>query len=265
MMKLIFLFLAITCTSTYLSAQDTRFKWPNNAKAAVNLAYDDALNTQLDNALPALNKYNFKGSFYLTLASATISKRLAEWRALAKQGHELGNHTINHACKGSLPSREWISADNDLDNKTVSQIKQEVINANSFLQAIDGELVRTFTVPCTDTIINGENYVEQIKQYFVGIKYTTGSVPKEMSSFNVLKTPVWSPANVTGAQLIAFAKEAAKYGTIANYTFHGIGGEHLSVSTQAHNELLVYLSKNKDIYWVDTFKNISLYLNKYEP
>ncbi|MFT5814292.1 MAG: hypothetical protein ACI9VT_002052 [Psychroserpens sp.] len=34
----------------------TIFIWPNRAKAAIILAYDDALNSQLDHALPVLNK-----------------------------------------------------------------------------------------------------------------------------------------------------------------------------------------------------------------
>ncbi|WP_223270335.1 hypothetical protein [Colwellia sp. C1TZA3] len=39
------------------------FNWPNNKSATVSLAFDDALDSQLDNAIPALNKHNFKGSF----------------------------------------------------------------------------------------------------------------------------------------------------------------------------------------------------------
>jgi hypothetical protein len=41
------------------------------------------------------------------------------------------------------------------------------------------------------------------------------------------------------------------------------GGEpYLPVSTQAHDELLQYLSDNRDIYWVDTFINIMKYVKE---
>jgi hypothetical protein len=43
---------------------------------------------------------------------------------------------------------------------------------------------------------------------------------------------------------------------MANFTFHGIGGDYLAVSDQAHAELLAYLAEHQDIYWVDTFLNI---------
>ncbi len=241
---------------------DEQFIWPNKAKAAISLAYDDALNSQLDIALPALNKLNFKASFYLTLNSPTVNTRLAEWRQAAQQGHELGNHSINHACRGSLPGRDWVPAHNDLDKKQYLEIIQEINTANTFLKAIDGETVRTFTVPCTDQIVENKNYVSALNDTFVGIKSHVGTIPQSIDEFEVLNASVWTPSGHSGAELIAYVKEAARYGTIANITFHGVGGDYLSVSAQAHQELLDYLATNSDIYWVDTYRNISLHLKK---
>ena len=244
------------------SLAETNFKWPNHAEAAISLAYDDALNSQLHHALPALNKLNLKASFYLTLSSPTVSKRLEEWRHIAKQGHELGNHSINHACRGSLPNREWVHPHNDLDKKLFDEIIQEIHTANTFLKAIDGETLRTFTVPCADQFVENKNYVHALHESFVGIKSHVGSVPQNHSSINVMDAAVWSPSGNSGAELIAYAKQAALYGTIANFTFHGVGDDYLSVSSKAHQELLDFLAKNKNIYWVDTYRNISLYIKK---
>ncbi|WNC71540.1 polysaccharide deacetylase family protein [Thalassotalea psychrophila] len=240
-----------------------QFIWPNNTKAAISLSYDDALNSQLDNAIPALNSLNLKGSFYLTLNSPTVDERLEEWRKAAKQGHELGNHSINHACSGSLPGRDWVASHNDLDNKTFKEIIQEIKTANSFLKAIDGESIRTFTVPCTDQQVENKNYVHALKDTFVGIKSQVGNIPENINAFDVMDAPVWAPTGNSGAELIAYAKQAVTHGTIANFTFHGIGGDHLSVSTKAHQELLSYLADNQDIYWVDTYRNISLHIKQH--
>lgn len=236
--------------------------WPNNAKAAVSLAYDDALNSQLDHVIPALNKLNLKASFYLTLNSSTVADRLSDWRKAAQQGHELGNHSINHSCRGSLTNREWVPEHNDLDKKYFDEIIQEVHTANAFLKAIDGKTIRTFTVPCTDKMVENKNYVQALNNTFVGIKSHVGQIPQNSRSINVMDAPVWSPSGNSGAELIAYVQKAALHGTIANFTFHGIGGDHLSVSKKAHQELLDYLVKNKDIYWVDTYRNISLYVKK---
>ena len=241
---------------------DNEFYWPNGARAAVNLSYDDALNSQLDNAIPALNQYDFKGSFYLTLGSKVVKERREDWRTIAEQGHELGNHTINHACSASLPNRHWVDKHNDLDNKTMAQIKQEIIEANHLLNAIDGQTVRTFTLPCADAIVEGKNLLPEISRYFVGIKSHVAVIPTSMSTYNPMDAPVIAPSGMSGQSLIEQVKLAAKNNSIVSFTFHGIGAEHLAVSTDAHQQLLDYLAKNKTSYWVDTYRNISLYIDK---
>lgn len=232
------------------------FTWPNGTKAAVNLAYDDALDSQLDNAIPALNRYGFNGTFYLTLASDTVAQRMEDWRAAAKNGHELANHTLFHQCSRSLPGRDWVAAHHDLDKLSVAQLKDQIVLGNTMLHAIDGQRERTFTTPCVDLKAGGENYIDAIKSEFVAIKAAGGGVTPDMKTLDPYAVGVDIPTEVTGQQLIAVVKAAAEKGTMANFTFHGIGGDHLSVSTAAHDELLQYLADNKDVYWVDTFLNI---------
>lgn len=248
--------------NAYSNSPDTEFHWPNGAKAAVSLSYDDALNSQLDNAIPALNQHGFKASFYLTLSSKTINERQEEWSAIARQGHELGNHTINHACRGSLPNREWVDKNNDLDNKTMAQIKKEIIEANSLLNAIDGHTIRTFTLPCADAIVEGKELLPEIARYFVGIKSHIAAIPASMNGFNPMNSPVVAPSGLSGQALIEQVQLAAKHNSIASFTFHGIGAEHLAVSISAHQQLLDYLAQNKAYYWVDTYRNISLYIDQ---
>src|SRR5687768_4418779 len=84
------------------------FAWPHGARAAVSLAYDDALDSQLDHALPALDRYGLKASFYLTLSNPAVAGRMEEWRAAARRGHELGNHSLFHQCARSKPGRDWV-------------------------------------------------------------------------------------------------------------------------------------------------------------
>ncbi len=235
------------------------FNWPGQYKAAVSLSYDDALNSQLDNVIPALNRYGFNATFFLTLSSPTLKTRLPDWRAAARQGHELGNHTINHGCRASLPGKEWVAPENDLDQKSIAEISQEVKNANTFLHAIDGEQMRTFTPPCIDIMVKDGNYLPAVSEQFVGIKMLAAP-PVTMQNFKPLNTPTWFPSGVSGEALINYVSDAARKGTLASITFHGVGGDHLQVSNQAHNELLEYLDKHRETYWVDTFLNISQHI-----
>lgn len=247
----------------YAADSAQAFKWPKGAKAAISLSYDDALNSQLDHAIPALNKYGLKGTFYLQLSSPTIDQRLSDWRAAAKKGHELANHSLFHQCSKSQPGRDWVEPGRDLDKLTVAQMKDQLVLANTMLYAIDGLRERTFTAPCIDKNAGGQNYIDAVKSEFVAIKLEGGSgVTPDMNTLDPYSVSVYFPADVTAQQLINIAKEAAEKGTMANITFHGVGGDHLSVTAEVHEEFLKYLAKNKDIYWVDTFLNEMKYVKE---
>lgn len=239
---------------------DTAFSWPNGAKAAVSLAYDDALPSQLDTAIPQLNAVGLKGSFYLPLSADTIQKRLADWRAAAAQGHELGNHSLFHQCAKSLPNRGWVSQDRDLDQTPASRLVAEIRLGSAFLQAIDGKTQRTFTAPCTDQLAAGKPYLPLLTQDFVAMKTIVGGVVDDMQQLNIHAVPVIAPSEVTGTQLINWVKSAGAKGTMVNFTFHGIGGDHLQISAAAHAELLQFLASHKDEYWTDTFLNLMLHV-----
>jgi peptidoglycan/xylan/chitin deacetylase (PgdA/CDA1 family) len=249
----------LNLTAPALGAESSAFQWPKGERAAVSLAYDDALNSQLDNAIPALNRAGLRGSFYLTLSSEVVSQRMSEWRAAAAAGHELGNHTLFHQCSRAGSERAWVSADNDLDKISASQLVAQIRVGNSLLQAIDGRTLRSFTAPCGDLLAGGQNYLGFVKGDFVAIKAKVGGVVPDMAQLDPYAVEVFVPVDTSGAQLIALVEQAAQAGTMINITFHGVGGDHLSVSTQAHAELLGYLAAHRDLYWTETFLNIMSY------
>jgi peptidoglycan/xylan/chitin deacetylase (PgdA/CDA1 family) len=238
----------------------TPFPWPHGEKAAVSLAYDDAIDSQLDNAIPALDRAGLHGSFYLTLASPTLDRRLDEWRAAAARGHELGNHTLFHFCSAKAREHSWVTPDVDLDSVSAARMVAQVRLANTMLHAIDGRTERTFTVPCGDVEAQGTNYVDLVKKDFVAVKLGGGGVVPDMDTLDPWAVAVTTPQGVTGAQLIALVQQAAARGTMINFTFHGVGGDYITTSKQAHEELLAYLAAHRDLYWTDTFVNLMTYV-----
>jgi peptidoglycan/xylan/chitin deacetylase (PgdA/CDA1 family) len=257
----------LTLIATYIPsvyANNSNF-WPDNKQAAVSLSYDDSLLSHLTVVLPALNKANIKGSFYLTLASPNVVKYLNQWKQAAAQGHELGNHSINHDCIGELPGREWVKKENDLSLRSLTSYAREINNANQFLTLIDGQKQRTFTVPCGDIIINNQAILPLVRTEFVGIKSQEGPIPESINKLDRFNMPVWSPIGKSSSELIAYVELAAEQGTVANITFHGIGNEYLVNSITAHQQLLDHLVKHKDKFWVTTFKNISLHIKQKQP
>ncbi len=257
--------LALACgllctTQTALAAQT--FVWPNGAKAAVSLAYDDGLDSQLDNVVPALKRHKLIASFYLPMASASLPHRAQDWRRVAQAGHELGNHTLFHQCSGGTTGREWVAAPRNLDTTTAAQMREQVLLANSMLQILDGKTERTFTPPCLDLLAGGVNYVDALATEFVAFRARSGAVIEDMNRLDAYAVGADAMENVTGAQLIALVQQAGAKGTMANLTFHGVGGDFLSVSKEAHEELLNYLAAHRKTYWTSSFVNIMKYVRR---
>jgi peptidoglycan/xylan/chitin deacetylase (PgdA/CDA1 family) len=237
--------------------------WPQGRKAAVSLAYDDALASHLDNAIPALDRHRLKGSFYLQLSRDTVWTRTEDWRSAARNGHELGNHTLFHQCSGRGAGREWVVPSQDLDAATVAQMVAQVEFADTLLAQIDGRTApRSFTVPCGDRRAKDGDYVAAIAGRYIGIKVPGDAVVADMAALDPTAVPVLAPEGLSGAQLIALVEEAGRKGTMVNLTFHGIGGDYLQISNETHDELLAWLDAHRDEYWTATFGEIMVWVRQ---
>ena len=246
----------IMLTTTLCDGQQAAsfFKgWPGKAEVAVCLTYDDGLDCHLDVAAPALEKYDFRGTFYCTGNSGSLFKRMDEWRALASRGHELGNHTLFHPCNGE--KFDWVKDEYDLNSYTLEQLISEIGTANSLLKAVDGKSSRSFAYTCADYAIDGVSFVESIRELFPSAR-GGGPLPETMEEVDLHYVPSWGVSDPTGEELIAFVEEARNKGTMAVFMFHSVGGGYLNVSAEAHEQLLRYLDQNRDKLWTDTFLNV---------
>lgn len=70
--------------------------WPNDARGAVSLTYDDGLDSQLEFGVPQLQAAGFKATFFLT--QENMEARLSDWQHVASLGHEIADHTETHPC-----------------------------------------------------------------------------------------------------------------------------------------------------------------------
>lgn len=235
------------------------FPWPGGVKAAVVLTYDDGMETHLDHAVPDLAAAGLRGTFFLPGHSESLAKRLPEWRALAARGHELANHAIFHPClrqPASGPERQWVKPEYALEGYTVERIRDEIAAMNTTLLALDGETVRTLAYNCCDTTAGGRSYVDAVRPLFLAARAGEDRIAADVGALDPMLVPSWAAVDVTGAQLIAFARRAVEAGGLAVFQFHGIGGQWISVSREAHRELLAWLAANRQTVWTGTFKQV---------
>ncbi len=249
-------------TTLQNQAQQTN-KW-NGKKCSVVLTYDDALNVHLDKVIPCLDSFNLKGTFYLIGESQVISNRILEWRTVAKNGHELGNHTLTHPCDGHKTGREWVSEEKDLRHYSITRAINEIRITNTLLKAIDNKEERTFAFPCGDTIINTTNFYVALKDDFIAARGTKSGL-QTIDEINLNDINCYSINGHSGTYMINLVKEAQETQTLLVFLFHGVGGEHsLNVSLEAHSQLIHYLTENQDEIWVAPMATVANYIKDYK-
>ena len=219
-------------------------------KCAVVLTYDDGLNIDLANVVPALDSMDFKGTFYISDHENKLPGQIDGWRKAAARGHELANHTVYHPCAADGPGRTWVQPDRDLGRYSVKRINEEMRTMNTLLQAIDGRKERTFAYPCGDAKLHDTSYIDPMRREFVAAR---GVKPEMLPAARVdlYNIGCYGMNGQSGADMIALVKQAMANGTLLVFLFHGVGGEHdLNVSVQAHSQLLHFLKENQPSVWV---------------
>jgi sialate O-acetylesterase len=250
------------------SDQERTFHWPNGARAAVCLTYDDCIPGDLDKIAPDLEAAKLHGTFFVVGSAAPLYKRMDEWRSLVQRGHELGNHAMFHPCQQVVNGHQvrTVPPERALDNYTVRRMIDELQAMNTLLFAIDRNRNRTFAYPCGNGQAGGESYVPGLRPLFTAARavHVDGEIiAPDMQSLDIHLVPSWTGGDVTGEFLLALVKKALDKGTLAVFAFHGIGGGHpINIDREEHRKLLTWLAANKDQVWTDTFFNVTQHILK---
>lgn len=260
-MKNIFTGLLICLLAIRVQAQTTT-PWQGK-KCAVVITYDDAIDQHLDNAAPLLDSLGLKATFYVTAFSTSMQKRMNEWKQLAENGHELGNHTLYHPCQGGT-GREWVRPDYDMRNYTVQRMVDEVRMTNLFLRVLDGKTKRTYAYTCGDMKIGDSSFIGGLKNDFVAARGVV-SRTNTIGQVNLWNVDAFGVNGESGAQLIGWAKKAMETRSLLVILFHGVGGGNgLDVSLAAHREFLQFLKQNEKDIWVAPMVEVAEYIGKHQ-
>ena len=176
-----------------------------------------------------------------------MQSRLNDWKKLAVNGHELGNHTLYHPCIGGA-GRSWLKPEYDMNNYTVQRMIDETRMTNVFLQALDGKTKRTFAFTCGDMKIGDSSFINAMKNDFVAARAVRNQMHK-INEIDLLNVDCYVVNGETGAQMIEWAKKAMESNSLLVILFHGVGGGNaLNVSVPAHREFLQFLKQEQKGY-----------------
>ncbi|MCG7537586.1 polysaccharide deacetylase family protein [Pseudoalteromonas sp. OOF1S-7] len=237
------------------------FQYPQGARYAVSLTFDDARESQLDVGVPILEKLGVKATFYVM--SAPVSARLSDWRKVVAAGHELGNHTHSHLCTGNFA---WLRAQNKgLEQVDLAWLEQDILTTNQYLKTQLGIEPRSFAYPCGNTFVgrgaNVKSYVPLIARHF-----DTGRTWLDETANNPAYTDF---AQLTGIRMdgmtfdelkttLETLRENNKWIILAG---HEVGENGLySVDARVLSQLIQYLKAPENGYWVDTVEKVASYI-----
>ncbi|MEI5640274.1 MULTISPECIES: polysaccharide deacetylase family protein [unclassified Pseudoalteromonas] len=256
------------CTLLYsldiiAATTEQNFSYPNNARNAISLSFDDARPSQVEIGIPLLNRHRVKATFYVM--PARVEGKLALWQAAAKQGHEIGNHTSEHLCTGNFP---WLRAQGKgLEQVDLADIERDIVTTSKYIKQHFGVTPRSFAYPCGNTFVGRgakvKSYVPLIAKHFV-----TGRTWLDETANHPFYTDL---AQLTGIRMdgMNFSELKALLDTLrVNNSWiilagHDVGEKgRYSVDEQMLAELVSYLKNPKNGYWLDTVSNVADYIKR---
>ncbi|MBX3014908.1 MAG: polysaccharide deacetylase family protein [Caldilineaceae bacterium] len=240
--------------------------WPSACQGAVSLTFDDGLASQLNLAIPMLDKYNLQATFYVNPRD-NYQEQLIPWRAAAATGHEVGNHTISHPCSKNFA---FIS-DNGrrgLEEMSLADMEQEIVEAGRRISAvIPAQTAVSYGYTCYQPFVgrgaNRQSYVPVVAKHCVAGR-GRGERPNDPRYCDLWY--LWSTPceRMTGAELVGLAEQAATQGRWTILTFHGINEGHLSVAAGDLEELCSYLAHNRERLWTAPVATIAQRVQHYQ-
>lgn len=237
------------------------FAWPDGKRAAVSLSFDDARLSQVAKGIPLLNTFGVKATFYASLR--TLEERVPQWREAAAQGHEIGNHTVNHPCSGNFG---W-GTPHVLEDYTLEEMERELLAASDRLEELVGARPRTFAYPCGQKFVGrGEgvrSYVPLIARHFVagrGFRDESCNAPACCDLAQLFGVDY---DRMSFAEVQPWLETTAQRGGWLVFAGHDMGAnERQGVSLATLEETCRFLTDPANGFWVDTVATVGAYVQR---
>ena len=249
-------------TDSSTKHKDTEFQWPDGIKMALSLTFDDARLTQPDKGIPLLDKYGVRATFYVSPAS--MLKRVNEWKKAVRNGHEIGNHTINHPCSGNFP----FARGRALENYSLEMIKSELDSASKLVKETLGVTPVSFAYPCGQTYVgrgvDTRSYVPIISATFETGRVWMSEAPNDPAYCDMAQLydmPLDAKSFDQIKLLIDTAKKRGFWLILAGHEMDEEYSEgELISSLKTIEEICKYASDPANGIWLDNVGNIAAYI-----
>jgi peptidoglycan/xylan/chitin deacetylase (PgdA/CDA1 family) len=202
-------------------------------RALVSVTFDDGWASQYQNALPILNKYGIKATFYIISGEMNDTPdymSTAQIQNLYSQGMEIGSHTITHT---------------DLTGVSQSKLIQEMSQSQIALQNAIGAPVVNFAYPYgaynANTVSAGQQYYQSQR--------TVNQGYNSKDNLNLTQLKIYEvDSNIPPAQVQEWIQGAIDQKSWLILVYHevgtSIGGDIYHVSTNNLDANMSYLKNS---------------------
>ena len=238
----------------------TRFR--DGARAALSITFDDARASQLDLAVPILDRHALRGTFYVL--PTNVRDRVDGWREAAAT-HEIGGHSEAHP----VPAGRHGPGDTTLEMYTTTRMKAELARADDEIEALVGVRPQTFAYPAGYTYVGegarAASYVPVVaRRYVAGRAYRSEFAnDPEWCDFAQLQA-----AHIDGfdsAALLALVDAAIEDGRWLILVAHEVDGDGAwSLASNALDELCRDVAGRPDL-WVAPVVDVAHHLRAQRP
>lgn len=219
-------------------------RWSGFRTAAVSYTFDDNCSNQVAIAIPALNTYGFKGTFFLV---TNWGPNWKGYKSAAQNGHEIGSHTASHPSMGGLTTTEQTSQITSSINAITSNIG-----------------IKPVTLAWPNCSVGSTSLAQQ---YFIASRGCSGQIePSTPANFMNISSFVCGSAGSikTSADFQNKANSAATSNGWVVYLIHGIDndGGYSSLSSTELKNSLSFFNANPYKFWVAGFATVAKYIKE---
>ncbi|MRI02054.1 polysaccharide deacetylase family protein [Kriegella sp. EG-1] len=260
-MKTYILLLLMLGSSLIFPQKSDSFKWPNENKMAVSLTWDDGRSSQVVTGTPILDEYDIKATFYVV--PSLMMEEIDKWKEAAKNGHEIGNHSLNHPCSGN-----FLWARNEaLEEYSIDQMRKELKEANNKVKEMLGVEPSVFAYPCGQTFVGrGEatmSYVPVIAKQFTSGRTWLDEVPNDPAFCDLSQLTGVEMDGKSFEEIMELIEHAKANNLWLILAGHDIGDENIQTTEVAMLEkLLPYLKDPKNEIWTAPVGEITTFIQE---
>lgn len=225
----------------------------NEHKGAVSLTFDDGLPEHLTYAIPELNRFGIKGTFFVIQCPEKTKKmydacfRTTEWQKTAANGHEIGGHSVTHLYPQEVDAN-------------ITRACAEIEECKNFLTKNISPQITSYAYPYT---YSNQAIIDSVKQHFKQARGMNDSRGEDKyiipgDNRNIFNLPSFQTNEDNLDMAEQWFIKAENEGAWIILMFHGIGpnkSRYDNIGTEKFHKLLSLL-KTKNL-WIAPFGTVA--------